>query len=80
MRVDGSNAFYYAHLSRYAEGIGPGSKVTKGQLIGYVGSTGYGPEGTSGLFLPHLHVGIYQTSPWKALNAYPYLSWWEANR
>ncbi|WP_339818378.1 M23 family metallopeptidase [Paenibacillus sp. FSL R7-0216] len=80
VRVDGSTAFYYAHLSRYAKGIGTGSKITKGQLIGYVGSTGYGPEGTSGLFLPHLHFGIYQTSPWKALNAYPYLSWWEANR
>ncbi|MGG6311413.1 LysM peptidoglycan-binding domain-containing protein [Paenibacillus macerans] len=80
VRVDGSTAFYYAHLSRYADGIGKGSKVKKGQLIGYVGSTGYGPEGTSGLFLPHLHFGIYQTSPWTAIDATSYLRWWEANR
>lgn len=82
IRVDGSTAFYYAHLSRYADGIQMGSKVTKGQLIGYVGSTGYGPQGTSGLFVPHLHFGIYQTNPapWKAVDAYNYLRWWETNR
>ncbi|WML50614.1 peptidoglycan DD-metalloendopeptidase family protein [Neobacillus sp. PS3-34] len=34
---------YYAHLNKYAAGIGFGSKVKKGQLVGYVGNTGYGP-------------------------------------
>lgn len=82
VRTDDSTAFYYAHLAGYASGIGTGSKVTKGQLIGYVGSTGYGPVGTSGKFVPHLHFGMYQTSPapWKAIDPYPYLRWWESNR
>jgi murein DD-endopeptidase MepM/ murein hydrolase activator NlpD len=30
----------YAHMSRFATGIGPGSRVHKGDVIGYVGSTG----------------------------------------
>jgi murein DD-endopeptidase MepM/ murein hydrolase activator NlpD len=30
----------YLHMSRYAKGIKPGVKVTQGQVIGYVGSTG----------------------------------------
>lgn len=44
-------ATQYAHLSRYASGIRPGVRVTQGQLIGYVGSTGW----SSG---PHLHYQI----------------------
>jgi len=32
---------YYLHLSRYAKGIRKGSKVDQGQIIGYVGATGY---------------------------------------
>jgi murein DD-endopeptidase MepM/ murein hydrolase activator NlpD len=32
---------YYLHLSRFAKGIKNGVKVTQGQVIGYVGSTGY---------------------------------------
>jgi len=30
----------YLHLSKFAEGIAVGSKVTQGEVIGYVGSTG----------------------------------------
>ena len=30
----------YAHMSRFETGIGPGSRVRKGEVIGYIGSTG----------------------------------------
>lgn len=78
VKVDDSTAFYYAHLSGYAGGMYKGGTVKKGQLIGYVGNTGYGPEGTEGMFDPHLHFGIYKTnsSPWKTVDPYPYLNWW----
>lgn len=32
---------YYLHLSRFAKGLEVGSKVTQGEVIGYVGATGY---------------------------------------
>ncbi|MFD2673247.1 LysM peptidoglycan-binding domain-containing protein [Marinicrinis sediminis] len=81
IRTDATTAFYYAHLSKYASGIGTGSTIRKGQLIGYVGNTGYGPEGTEGKFIPHLHFGIYKTSssPWTSIDPYPYLKWWESH-
>jgi murein DD-endopeptidase MepM/ murein hydrolase activator NlpD len=43
----------YAHLDSFAEGIQPGVSVTKGQVIGFVGSTGR----TTG---PHLHFELYK--------------------
>lgn len=49
----------YAHQSRFKGGLRVGSKVRKGQLIGYVGSTGV----SSG---PHLHLGLYKNG--RAIN------------
>lgn len=52
--------YYYAHLSSFAKGLHQGDVVQPGQVIGYVGSTGYGPPGTAGKFPPHLHFGMYR--------------------
>lgn len=52
--------YYYAHLSSFAKGLKQGQVVEPGQVIGYVGSSGYGPPGTSGKFPPHLHFGMYR--------------------
>ena len=50
--VDATDRFvyYYAHLERYAQGLAEGQVVTKGQIIGYVGTTGDAPPN-----VPHLH-------------------------
>ncbi|HAM79290.1 MAG TPA: peptidase M23 [Ornithinibacillus sp.] len=70
---------YYAHLSGYQEGIEIGQIVKPGDVLGSVGSTGYGPPGTSGKFPPHLHYGMYKDngySEW-SFDPYPYLRKWE---
>jgi len=57
----------------------PGQLVEAGQVIGYVGSSGYGPPGTSGKFPPHLHYGIYKDNgitEW-SFDPYPSLRNWE---
>jgi murein DD-endopeptidase MepM/ murein hydrolase activator NlpD len=67
---------YYAHLDGYAPGLAEKQQVTRGQRIGFVGSTGNaGPSG------PQLHFAIMQTTPqskwWEpsvAVNPYPLLA------
>ena len=79
---DNHNSYhYYAHLAYYEKGIKVGDIVEPGTLIGYVGSSGYGKEGTSGKFPPHLHYGIYKfdgRTEW-AFDPYPSLVQWEKN-
>lgn len=50
--------YYYAHLSSYAD-LEIGDVVKAGDLLGYMGDSGYGEEGTIGKFPVHLHLGIY---------------------
>lgn len=51
--------FYYAHLSSYENNFQIGEQVEAGQILGFMGNTGYGEEGTIGKFPVHLHLGIY---------------------
>jgi collagen type III alpha len=75
--------FYYAHLDRGST-LPLGASVRAGQLVGYAGDTGQGPEVTRGLFPPHLHFGWYDATgtrsylPSGAMNPYPLLEWLEA--
>ena len=70
----GAYCYYYAHLERYADGLHEGMRVSWGQLIGYVGSTGDASPAA-----PHLHFAIYVIGPerrwWKgtAIDPYPIL-------
>jgi murein DD-endopeptidase MepM/ murein hydrolase activator NlpD len=59
-----SYVYYYAHLERYAEGLKEGDRVTRGQVIGYVGTTGNAPRNT-----PHLHFAIFKMGADK--------KWWQ---
>jgi len=62
--------FYYAHLESYAA-VNIGDQVKAGEILGYMGDTGYGPEGTTGQFPVHLHVGIY-IYPGEEMSVNPY--------
>ena len=59
---DGKRSYYYAHLrkdSPYAEGIEAGTQVKAGQVIGYMGMTGYSVKSNvNGMSVPHLHFGL----------------------
>lgn len=67
-------AYYYAHLDRYAPGITEGQQVRRGDVIGFVGSTGNANPAA-----PHLHFSVFVLGPekrwWKgtAINPYPLL-------
>ena len=66
--------YYYAHLDRYAPGLKEGQTVRRGDLIGYVGSSGNASPNA-----PHLHFAIFRLTPekqwWKGepINPYPVL-------
>ena len=56
--------YYYAHLQAYADGLKEGDRVKRGDVIGYVGTTGNAPKDT-----PHLHFAIFQLTDMK--------QWWQ---
>ena len=64
-------AYYYAHLERYADGLKDGDRVKRGQVIGYVGTTGNAPRDT-----PHLHFAIFRLTDekrwWQGIPLDPY--------
>lgn len=45
--------YYYAHLDAYEAHLTEGTRVRRGDIIGYVGTSGNAPPNT-----PHLHFGI----------------------
>jgi peptidoglycan LD-endopeptidase LytH len=59
-------AYYYAHLDRYADGLKEGDTVRRGQVLGYVGSTGDASPDA-----PHLHFSIFRLTPEK--------QWWKGD-
>ena len=67
-------AYYYAHLDRFAPGLKAGMALKRGDVLGYVGTSG-----NASPTAPHLHFAIYRLGPekqwWRgtALNPYPYL-------
>jgi peptidoglycan LD-endopeptidase LytH len=72
-------AYYYGHLDAYAAGLSEGTTLRRGDLLGYVGTTGNAAPDA-----PHLHFAIFRLGPerhwWQgtAVNPYPYLN--DANR
>jgi murein DD-endopeptidase MepM/ murein hydrolase activator NlpD len=62
VRIQHANGYEtaYAHMNAFAKGLKKGSRVTQGQVIGYVGTTGRSTG-------PHLHYEVYVEG--KAVNA-----------
>lgn len=72
---DEKYAYYYAHLDRYAQGVTEGKWLERGDILGYVGSSGNARRDG-----PHLHFTIFRLGPdkkwWKgtAVNPYRFLA------
>ncbi|MSP59519.1 MAG: M23 family metallopeptidase [Myxococcales bacterium] len=51
---EGAQIYYYAHLDRFRDGLHRGDDVARGDLLGYVGTTGNAARTP-----PHLHFAIH---------------------
>lgn len=60
--LDGKRYYYYAHLRKdkpFQPGLKEGDVVQGGDVIGYLGMTGYSnDENVNGMKVPHLHFGL----------------------
>lgn len=73
IRSPSGGYFYYAHLDSYSQSFYVGETVEAGTILGTMGDTGYGEEGTTGQFPVHLHLGIYiRTAQTEELSVNPY--------
>ena len=61
--INHNNGYYtlYAHMNKFAPGIKVGDIVSRGQLIGYVGSTGYSTG-------PHIHFELWKGCEYCRIN------------
>ena len=59
---DSKRYYYYAHLRKnhpYSEGLEEGMTIKAGDVIGYLGMTGYSiKENVNNINVPHLHFGM----------------------
>jgi len=71
LSTDNKFIYYYAHLSRYAEGLTEGHFAKQGETIAYVGDSGNAGAGNY-----HLHFSIALISDpkryWEGVNINPY--------
>jgi murein DD-endopeptidase MepM/ murein hydrolase activator NlpD len=69
----GRFCYYYAHLEKYANGLEEGQHVSRGEVLGFVGTSGNAPPNT-----PHLHFAIFELDQnrqwWKGRALDPYLA------
>ncbi|MGH7550683.1 MAG: M23 family metallopeptidase [Gemmatimonadota bacterium] len=67
----GEFVYYYAHLEGYADGLDEGQEVERGDILGYVGTSGNAPPD-----VPHLHFAIFKTAIgyrwWKGIPIDPF--------
>jgi len=67
-------AYYYAHLDAYAPGLNERDAVRRGEVIGFVGTTGNAPANA-----PHLHFAFFiltaERAWWKGTALNPYDVW-----
>jgi murein DD-endopeptidase MepM/ murein hydrolase activator NlpD len=54
----GRFCYYYAHLEKYADGLHDEQRVSRGEVLGYVGTSGNAPADT-----PHLHFAVFELTP-----------------
>jgi murein DD-endopeptidase MepM/ murein hydrolase activator NlpD len=59
-----THCYYYAHLDHYAPGLKEGMLLRRGEVLGYVGSTGNASANA-----PHLHFAVFILGPEK--------QWWQ---